>query len=114
MGFPRQEYWSVLPFPSPGDLPHPGTEPVSPALAGRFFTLASPGKPNSYTLGMILFGSLVVKNLSANGRDLGSIPGWGRSPGEGNGNPLQYSLPLSYQTISYLAYNYLASQVTLV
>ena len=32
MGFSRQEYWSRLPFPSPGDLPHPGTEPRSPAL----------------------------------------------------------------------------------
>ena len=41
MGFPRQEYWSGLPFPSPGDLPHPGIEPVSfmsPALACGFFT----------------------------------------------------------------------------
>ena len=39
--FPRQEYWSGLPFPSPGDLPDPGVEPVSPvspALAGGFFT----------------------------------------------------------------------------
>ena len=32
MGFPRQEYWSGLPFPSPGDLPHPGIEPWSPTL----------------------------------------------------------------------------------
>ena len=32
MGFPRQEYWSEWPFPSPGDLPNPGIEPVSPAL----------------------------------------------------------------------------------
>ena len=32
MGFPRQEYWSGLPFPPPGDLPNLGTEPVSPAL----------------------------------------------------------------------------------
>ena len=32
MGFSRQEYWSVLPFPSPGDLPNPGNEPGSPAL----------------------------------------------------------------------------------
>ena len=32
MGFSRQEYWSGLPFPSPGDLPHPGIEPWSPAL----------------------------------------------------------------------------------
>ena len=30
MGFSRQEYWSGVPFPSPGDLPHPGIEPVSP------------------------------------------------------------------------------------
>ena len=34
-GFPRQEYWSGLPFPYPGDLPHPGIEHTSPALAGR-------------------------------------------------------------------------------
>ena len=38
MGFSRQEYWSELPFPSPGDLPNPGIEPVTfPALAGGFF-----------------------------------------------------------------------------
>ena len=48
MEFPRQEYWSGLPFPSPGDLPGPGIEPTSlasPALAGRFFTTEPPGKP---------------------------------------------------------------------
>ena len=39
MGFSRQEYWSELPFPSPGDLPNPGMEHKSPALAGRFFTI---------------------------------------------------------------------------
>ena len=41
MGFSRQEYWSGLPCPSPGNLPNPGIEPMSlmsPALAGRFFT----------------------------------------------------------------------------
>ena len=37
MGFPRQEYWSGLPFPSPGDLPEP-TSLVSPALPDTFFT----------------------------------------------------------------------------
>ena len=36
MGFPRQEDWSGLAFPSPGDLPNPGTEPASPALIGIF------------------------------------------------------------------------------
>ena len=45
MEFSRQEYWSGLPFPSPGDLPNPGTEPASPVLAGRAFTSESPGKP---------------------------------------------------------------------
>ena len=44
MGFSRQEYWSGLPCPPPGDLPAPGKEPVSltsPALAGRFFTTST-------------------------------------------------------------------------
>ena len=38
MGFPWQEYWSGLPFPSPGDLSNPGIKPTSLALAGGFFT----------------------------------------------------------------------------
>ena len=38
MGFPRQEYWSGSPFPSPRDLPNPGIEPGSPELASGFFT----------------------------------------------------------------------------
>ena len=38
MEFSRQEYWSRLPFPALGDLPDPGIEPLSPALAGDFFT----------------------------------------------------------------------------
>ena len=50
-GFPRQEYWNGLPFPSPGHLLNPGIEPASPALAGRFFTTVPPGKsfPNKTT-----------------------------------------------------------------
>ena len=43
-GFPGQEYWSGLPFPSPGDLPDPRMEPACPALAGGFFTTEPPGK----------------------------------------------------------------------
>ena len=46
MAFPRQEYWSRLPLPPPGDLPRLGIEPASPALAGRFFTTEAPGKPS--------------------------------------------------------------------
>ena len=48
MEFSKQEHWSALPFPPPGDLPDPGIEPVSPvapALAGGFFTTEAPGKP---------------------------------------------------------------------
>ena len=48
LGFPRQEYWSGLPFLSTEDLPDPWIEPVSPALAGRFFTTEPPGKPKHY------------------------------------------------------------------
>ena len=44
LGIPRQEHWSGLSFPSPGDLSNPGIEPISPALAGKFFTTEPPGK----------------------------------------------------------------------
>jgi len=44
MGFSRQEYWSGLSFPSPGDLPDPEIEFASPALAGGFFTTEPPEK----------------------------------------------------------------------
>ena len=50
MGFLKQEYWSGLPFPSPGNLSDPGIKPTSPALqvvsyiSGRFFTAEPPGK----------------------------------------------------------------------
>jgi len=45
MGFSRQEYWSGLPFPSPGDLPNLGIESTSPALQADALTSAPPGKP---------------------------------------------------------------------
>ena len=49
----RQEYWSGLPLPSPGDLPSPGIESTSltsPALAGRFFSAEPPGWPHNFSL----------------------------------------------------------------
>ena len=47
MGFSRPECWSGLPFPSPGDLPNPGVEPMSPALQMDFLAMAElPGKPH--------------------------------------------------------------------
>ena len=45
MGFSRQEYWSVLPFPSPGDLPDPGIKPRSPALQADSLPTEISGKP---------------------------------------------------------------------
>ena len=60
MGFSRQEYWSGLPFPSPGDLPDLGIEPGSPALEAGTLTSEPPGKP---TLAKVL------SNLT-NGRTL--------------------------------------------
>ena len=55
MGFSRQEYWSGLPCPPPGDLPNPGIEPVSltsPALAGRFFTISATWEVQRLSLGV--------------------------------------------------------------
>ena len=54
MGFSRQEYWSELPFPSPGDLPHPGIEPRAPILQAD----SLPSKPPGKTLTFILYQSV--------------------------------------------------------
>ena len=53
MAFFRQKYWSELQFPTPGDLPDPGNEPMSllsPALASRFFTAESPENPTEHPI----------------------------------------------------------------
>ena len=47
LGFPRQEFWSGLPFPPPGDPPNPRIEPTSPALAGGSFIPEPPGVPST-------------------------------------------------------------------
>ena len=56
MGFSRQEYWSGLPLPSPGDFPDPGVEPRSPALVGELFTTEPPAKPKRLVL-LFIYGS---------------------------------------------------------
>ena len=101
IGFPRQEYWGGLSFPSPGDLPNSVIKPASPALAGGFFTTEPPGKlhptviPDPFSLGRIYtqasLMAQMVKHLPAMRETRGLIPELGRSPGEGNDNPLQYS-----------------------
>ena len=94
MGFLSQEHWSGLPFPSPGDLPNQGIEPMSPALQAGSLPSEPPGKPQFYAYllnctGIPMWVSGVESTCHAG--DLGSISGWGRSPGGGNDNPLQFS-----------------------
>ena len=93
MGFSRQEYWSGLPCPSPEDLPDPGIEPTSLAMAGKFFTTKSPTKPKQlpFTEHLMLPDSSVGKESACNAGGPSLIPGSGRSTGEGVGYPLQYS-----------------------
>ena len=55
MGFSRQEYWSGLPFPSPGDLPNPGIESRSPVLQADALTSEPPGKPHISYYYIILY-----------------------------------------------------------
>ena len=68
MGFPRQAYLSGLLVPSPGDLPHPGIEPVSPALAGRFFSAEPPGKKPLvvHSLLFVFFCFLISASITRN------------------------------------------------
>ena len=66
MGFPRQEYWNGLPFPSPGDLPDPGIEPASPAMAAGFISAESHGKPHIIQCAQLLSHGLppTINNVS--------------------------------------------------
>ena len=63
MGFNRQEYWSGLLFPTPGDPPNPGIKLVSPALAEGFFTTEPPGKTRDR---LIWFYSISSSNRQRN------------------------------------------------
>ena len=74
IGFPKQEYWSGLPFPSPEDLPDPRIEPAFPSWQLSSLPLSPDSKESACSAG-----------------DPGSIPESGRSPGKGNSYPLQYS-----------------------
>ena len=116
MGFSREEYWSGLPCPPLGDLPNPGIEPkslMSPVLASGFFTSSATREAPFFvcficSFILILFTPVIItlynfysflgflgssngKESTCNVGDLGLIPGSGRFPGEGHGNPLQYS-----------------------
>ena len=60
MGFSRQEYWSGLPFSSPGDLPDPGIEPRSPVLQADSLPSELPGKSEDFVL-CFCFGDTLLK-----------------------------------------------------
>ena len=63
MGFSRQEYWSGVPFPSPGDLPDLGIEPRSPAMQADALPSEPPGKPQN-TLSELLCSGAVVEVMN--------------------------------------------------
>ena len=96
MEFSRPEYWSGLPFPSPGDIPNPGIKTRSPALQAD----SLPAELSVY--------QGVGKESTCNARDLGLIPGLGSSPGEGNIYPLQYSGQENFMV--YIVYFEIASK----
>ena len=91
MWFSRQEYWSGLPLPSPGDLPNPGMEPTSPVLAGRFFNTEPPQKPS--------FTKLTTSNTSQQRQDL--LKGvWGVEADKHPGSPhAQSEVEHNYQDV---------------
>ena len=94
MGFPRQEYWSGYPFPSPGDLPNPGFEPRSPALQEYSLLSEPPGKPKNTGMGSLLFLQRIIPTQKSN---------WGLL------HCRQIINQLSYQGRLVLVYSYLNS-----
>ena len=62
-GIFQAAHWSGLPFPSLGHLLNPGIEPMSPALAGRFFTTEPPGKPRSIIMPTLMIMPLIISTL---------------------------------------------------
>ena len=91
MGFPRQEYWSGLPFPSPGDLPDPGIKYVSSASKVDSLQLSHQGSPFTYLVHIYWTPTVaqLVKNPPAMQETWVRSPYWEDSPREGKGYPLQ-------------------------
>ena len=84
MGLSRQEYWSGLPFPSPGDLPDPGIEPGSPALQADALTSEPPGRPDFHEM---YFNKLLNVEITSS---IGYY--WDHLPREGNATPPRQEL----------------------
>ena len=75
MGFSKQQYWSELPFPSPGDLPDPGIEPGSPELQACSLLSEPPGKLTGQlqTKYLMVFGRFEHKHLNKRELDLDAL-----------------------------------------
>ena len=94
MGFSREEYWSRLPCPPPGDLSHPGTRTIGYTPIQNKVKKKKKGIFFFCRVSCILNFSDARRNILGLPRwlsDVDLIAGSGRSPGEGQGNPLQYS-----------------------
>ena len=90
MEFSRQEYWSGVPFPSPGDLSDPGIEPRSPALQADALPSEAPGKPSKGSQPWILIGRIGAEapihwlpdgESWLTGKDLDAGKDWGQEKG---------------------------------
>ena len=110
MAILQARYWSGLPCPPPGDRPKPGIKLRSPAFQAESLSPEPLGKPKNTEVGSLSLLQLIFPTQelnrglqhcrpilyqlnyegSLNAGDLGLIPGLGRSPGGGHGNPLQY------------------------
>ena len=93
MGFSRQEYWSGLPFPSPGDLPDPGIEPGSPMLQADSLTSEPPGKSLA---DMVVSGEAVSQEGACVAQPFRAPAGcglWPRGHLLGAQHPLSHLLP---------------------
>ena len=88
LGFPRQEYWSGLPLPAPGDLPDPEIEPVPPALAGGFFFFNNKPPEKSLIKDSVQFSSVTQSCLTLRNPMNHSTPGL----------PVHHQLPEFTQT----------------
>ena len=102
MGFSRQEYWSGLHFPSPGDLPDTGIEPRSPALQAEALPSEPPGKPSVSSVAQSCATLCDPMNRSTPGLPVHhQLPEFTQTHVHRVGDAIQPSHPLSYSSASF-------------
>ena len=104
MGFSRQEYWSGLPFPSPGDLPHPGIKPRSPTFWADSLLSESSGDQNDRTV--TIMHSAQRHCTCSKEAEQNMLPGfWCKPfPGVGRGTPMCWGLCPHWVTVPTASY----------